>query len=155
MGNYESFKHPSNVAERKRKGRGIAAGQGKTAGRGTKGYGSRSGNTEKPRFEGGQQPLVRHLPKLGGFKRHSKVVYHAVNLGDLADLKAGTQVDLLLMDSRGLLPKRVRGLKVKLLGGGVEGGFKTKLNFKLDAYSNKVRAIVEGAGGTCEVVNER
>lgn len=69
-----------------RVGRGIAAGQGKTAGRGTKGYGSRTGSTRKPGFEGGQNPLMQRLPKLRGFKsQHTKP--ELVNLSDLAAIK--------------------------------------------------------------------
>ena len=69
-----------------RVGRGIAAGQGKTAGRGTKGYGSRTGSTRKPGFEGGQNPLMQRLPKLRGFKsQHAKP--ELVNLSDLKKIK--------------------------------------------------------------------
>ena len=145
----EINQHPSNVAERKRIGRGIAAGQGKTSGRGHKGYGSRSGNGQKPRFEGGQQPMVRHLPKLGGFKNHRKIYYHAVNLRDLAEAEAGTTIDLLYLESKSLLPKKLRGLAVKLLG---DGGVDKKLHFKLHAFSHKAKEAVEKAGGTCEVI---
>jgi large subunit ribosomal protein L15 len=152
MPGIEQIKHPSNVKQRRRKGYGQGSGLGRTCGRGQKGYGSRSGNTEKPRFEGGQQPLVRHLPKLGGFKQHSKIYYHAVNLGDLARVPAGSNVDVLTLESEGLLPKRLRGLKVKLLAGGAAGDFNVKLNVKLHAYSSKAREIIERAGGTCEVM---
>ncbi len=145
----EINQHPSNVAERKRIGRGIAAGQGKTAGRGHKGAGSRTGNFIKPRFEGGQQPMVRHLPKLGGFKNHRKIYYHAVNLRDLAEAEAGTTIDLLYLESKSLLPKKLRGLAVKLLG---DGGVDKKLHFKLHAFSHKAKEAVEKAGGTCEVI---
>jgi large subunit ribosomal protein L15 len=148
MSTIEITQHPSNTKERKRVGRGIAAGQGKTCGRGQKGAKSRSGNKQKPRFEGGQQPMVRHLPKLGGFKNHRKVVYHPVNLRDLGDVADGTTIDLLFLEGKSLLPKKLRGLAVKLLG---DGEVTKKLHFKLDAYSHKARAAVEKAGGTCEV----
>jgi large subunit ribosomal protein L15 len=150
MTSIEQIKHPSNEGVRKRKGRGVGSGNGKTAGRGQKGAGSRSGNMEKARFEGGQQPLVRHLPKLGGFKHHRKPVYHPVNLDRLKDVPAGTTVDLQFLESRSLLPKKLRGLRVKLLG---SGGIDRKLNFQVHAYSNKARAAVEAAGGTCEVLS--
>jgi len=152
MAGIEQIKHPSNTAKRRRKGYGLGSGLGRTCGRGQKGYGSRSGNTEKPRFEGGQQPLVRHLPKLGGFKHHSRISYYSVNLGALADVASGSNVDVFLLDGLGLLPKKVRGMKVKLLAGGVSGELSTKLNVKLHAYSSKARELVERAGGTCEVI---
>jgi large subunit ribosomal protein L15 len=152
MPGIEQIKHPSNVKQRKRKGYGQGSGLGRTAGRGQKGYGSRSGNTEKPRFEGGQQPLVRHIPKLGGFKHHNRVSYYPINLASLAELNTGTDVDVYVLDGLGLLPKKVRGMKVKLLAGGVSGDFGKKLNVKLHAYSSKAREIIERAGGTCEVI---
>jgi large subunit ribosomal protein L15 len=145
------IKHPSNKKRTTRKGYGLGSGKGRTCGRGTKGAGSRSGNTETPRFEGGQQPLVRHLPKLGGFKHHSKPFFHPVNLGDLGGIPDGGTVDLLTLEGQGLLPKRLRGVKVKLLAGGASGELGKKINCKLDAYSNKAREIIERAGGTCEV----
>ena len=152
MAGIEQIKHPSNIRKRRRKGYGQGSGLGRTCGRGQKGYGSRSGNTEKPRFEGGQQPLVRHIPKLGGFKQHSHVTYYSVNLGALSDAPAGTDVDVYYLDSNGLLPKKVRGLKVKLLAGGVSADFGTKLNVRLHAFSSKARELIERAGGTCEVI---
>jgi large subunit ribosomal protein L15 len=149
MAVFEITQHPSNVAEPRRRGRGIGAGRGKTSGRGQKGQGSRSGGTKGARFEGGQQPLVRHLPKLGGFKHHSKVTYHAVNLKHFEDAADGTVVDLMFLEEKSLLPKKLRGLRVKLLG---DGKVSSKLTFRLNAYSHKARAAVEAAGGTCEVI---
>ena len=69
--------------KRKRVGRGISAGQGKTAGRGTKGQGARSGGGKGPYFEGGQLPLVRRLPFKRGFTNINKIVYKPVNIGSL------------------------------------------------------------------------
>lgn len=148
----EQIKHPSNVKRRRRKGYGQGSGLGRTAGRGQKGATSRSGNTENPRHEGGQQPLVRHLPKLGGFKHHSKVEYYPINISALAGLKSGADVDVFTLDGLGLLPKKVRGMKVKLLAGGAGADFAPKLNVKLHAFSSKARELIERAGGTCEVL---
>jgi large subunit ribosomal protein L15 len=148
MARIEQIKHPSNTGTRKRRGRGVGSGNGKTAGRGQKGAGSRSGNTETPRFEGGQQPLVRHLPKLGGFKHHLKPTFHPVNLERFAEVPEGTTIDLQYLESMSLLPKKLRGLRVKLLGNGAG----RKLNFQLHAYSHKAREAVEQAGGSCEVL---
>src|SRR5690349_15908545 len=73
----------------RRVGRGIAAGQGKTAGRGTKGYGSRTGSKAKPGFTGGQNPLMQKLPKLPGFRSH-RIAAENVYTEQLNGLKAKT-----------------------------------------------------------------
>ena len=78
---------------RKRKGRGIAAGQGKTAGYGTKGAGSRSGRGGKLYFEGGQLPLVRRLAFKRGFRNINRVEYSVVNVLDLNNFEAGSEVN--------------------------------------------------------------
>src|SRR5688572_30068023 len=75
---------------RKRVGRGIAAGSGKTAGRGTKGQNSRTGGGVRPGFEGGQNPLAKRLPKLRGFQARSHTTYQVVNLKDLGRVKGAT-----------------------------------------------------------------
>jgi large subunit ribosomal protein L15 len=149
----EITQHPSNVKGRKRIARGMGSGHGKTAGRGQTGQQSRSGGNIHPRFEGGQTPVARHWPKLGGFKHHSKIYYFAVNLGQFTEVADGTTVDLALLAAHGLLPKKKRGLKVKLLGGVGETQFSGKLHFKLHAFSNSAKAKVEAAGGSCEVAN--
>src|SRR5436190_7064177 len=146
-------KHPSNSKSRKRIARGLGSGHGQKAGRGQTGQQSRSGGNIHPRFEGGRTPAVRKWAKLGGFKHHSKIEYFAVNLGQFTELEDGTLVDLILLRASSLLPKKTRGLKVKLLGGMTESGFARKLTFKLDAYSNSAREKVEAAGGTCEVAS--
>ena len=149
----EITQHPSNVKSRKRIARGLGSGHGKTAGRGQTGQQSRSGGSIHPRFEGGQTPVARHFPKLGGFKHHSKIIYFAVNLGQFTEVADGTTVDLTVLASHNLLPKKKRGLKVKLLGSMGEEGYNRKLNFKLHAFSSSAKAKVEAAGGTCEVIS--
>src|ERR1700729_2797599 len=84
----------------KRVGRGIAAGQGKTAGRGTKGQNSRTGSSKKPGFEGGQNPLMQRLPKLHGFHSH-KVGNEIVFTGQL-DQFANKTVDSAVLADKGL-----------------------------------------------------
>src|SRR3954468_18778222 len=84
----------------KRVGRGIAAGQGKTAGRGTKGQGARTGSSKKPGFEGGQNPLMQRLPKLHGFKSH-KVRAENVFTDQLEAL--GATVDNQVLADNGLV----------------------------------------------------
>lgn len=144
------IKHPSNTKSRKRKGRGRASGMGKTSSRGQTGQLSRSGNSKMPlRFEGGQMPNVRHAPKIGGFQHHSKVVYSPVNLGEFAKVADGAVIDLAYLLEHNLLPKKVRGVKVKLLGA---GEFNKKATFKLHAFSHSAKARVEEAGGSCEVI---
>lgn len=145
----DMIKHPSTLQTRKRKGRGISSGDGKTSGRGQTGQKSRSGGNIHPRFEGAQTPNIRKAPKFGGFKRYSKITYHAVNLGDLADAPEGAEIDLIYLAKAHLLPKKLRNMRVKLLG---DGEISKKLKFKLHAYSHKARAKVEQAGGTCEVL---
>ena len=83
---------PGSKKKRKRVGRGISAGQGKTAGRGTKGQGARSGGGKGPYFEGGQLPLVRRLPFKRGFTNINKITYKPVNVGSLENFKSGTEV---------------------------------------------------------------
>src|SRR5512143_3236680 len=78
--------------DRKRVGRGISAGGGKTAGRGTKGQNSRSGGGVRPYFEGGQLPLVRRLPHLRGFTNIWRVEFTPVNLGRLSAFDAGSEI---------------------------------------------------------------
>ena len=96
----------------KRKGRGIAAGQGKTAGRGTKGQNSRSGGGVRPYFEGGQTPLVRRLPKLAGFHSHRRpaaVVYS----GQLDDIKTNSKIiDNYVLAQAGLIPSAFEKVKI-------------------------------------------
>ena len=76
---------PGSDTERTRVGRGIAAGKGKTAGRGTKGQKSRAGGSIPPWFEGGQTPIHRRVPKLRGFKNPFKIAYEVVNVGRIAE----------------------------------------------------------------------
>jgi large subunit ribosomal protein L15 len=146
---FEQFTHPSNTRKRKRRGRGIAAGRGKTAGRGQTGQKSRSGGTIHARFEGGRTPVVRKWGKFSGFQRRRKVHYYPVNLSDFAGAEGGTVIDLAYLEAHSLLPKKRRGVLIKLLG---NGKLETKLVFKLHAYSNNAREKVEAAGGTCEVI---
>src|SRR5262245_35686700 len=77
---------PGSRTPRTRVGRGIAAGKGKTAGRGTKGQKARAGGSIPPWFEGGQTPLHMRIPKLRGFKNRFKVHYEVVNVGAIGDL---------------------------------------------------------------------
>ena len=134
--------------KRKRVGRGISAGQGKTAGRGTKGQGARSGGGKGVYFEGGQLPLARRLPYKRGFTNTRKVYYKPVNIGDLAELDAGTIIDSELLVKLGFL-KKVSDPFV-ILGAGDLG---VALNIKAHRFSTSAKEKIEAAGGSAEVVS--
>jgi large subunit ribosomal protein L15 len=130
---------------RKRRGRGIAAGQGKTGGFGTKGEGARSGRGGKRYFEGGQLPLVNRLPIKRGFRNPRRVEYAVVNVSKLNRFDAGTVVDVPLLVSTGLV--RDDTLPVKVLG---SGDTDRALTLRVDACSETAKAKIEAAGGTIE-----
>lgn len=129
----------------KRVGRGIAAGQGKTAGRGTKGQLARTGAKKKPGFEGGQNPLMKRLPKLRGFKGF-KTQAEVVYTGQLDALKAKT-IDAAALAEAGLVSNAY--VTVKLL---VNGGVTKKHDVKLQSASEAAIEAVQKAGGTFEKV---
>ena len=138
---------PGSKKKRKRVGRGISAGQGKTAGRGTKGQGARSGGGKGPYFEGGQLPLVRRLPFKRGFTNIHKITYKPVNVGSLDNLKSGTEVDPALLVSEGLLKKASD--PVVILGG---GDVSVKLAVKAHRFSSSAKQKIEAAGGTATLI---
>lgn len=125
-----------------RVGRGIAAGQGKTAGRGTKGYGSRTGSTRRPGFEGGQNPLMQRLPKLRGFKsQHAKP--ELVKLSDLSSIKG--VVDNFSAYEAGVISSPY--VIAKLISSGkVEG----KHTVRLQLATKSAAEAVTKAGGSFE-----
>lgn len=132
----------------KRVGRGIAAGQGKTAGRGTKGQMSRTGSKKKPGFEGGQNPLMQRLPKLHGFKSFRAPV-ETVYTGQLNDITAKT-IDATVLAEAGLVSNPY--VRVKLL---VQGDVTKKVTVKLQGASEAAIAAVQKAGGTYEKVGRQ
>lgn len=134
----------SNVAP-KRKGRGHASGNGKTAGYGHKGQKARSGS-KKAGFEGGQMPLQRRLPKRG-FNNIFATHYAVVKIEDLEIFEAGSVVDTEALVSRGLVKKTLDGVKV--LG---DGELSKSLTVKLSAFSASAKEKIEKAGGKAEVV---
>jgi large subunit ribosomal protein L15 len=123
----------------KRVGRGIAAGQGKTAGRGTKGQGARTGFSKRPGFEGGQNPLMQRLPKLHGFRSH-KVPAETVYTGQLNGL--GAKVDNQLLADKELVTSPY--VRVKLLN---RGELTTKVSVSLQAASQSAVEAIQKAGG--------
>ncbi|MBU9720205.1 MULTISPECIES: 50S ribosomal protein L15 [Bacillaceae] len=132
--------------ERKRKGRGIATGNGKTAGRGHKGQNSRSGGGVRPGFEGGQMPIFRRLPKRG-FTNPTRVEYAVVNLDTLNRFEDGTEVTPELLVETGVVKNERDGIKI--LGNGT---LERKLTVKAHKFSGTAKEAIEAAGGTTEVV---
>ena len=137
---------PGARRPRKRVGRGMSSGTGKTSGKGHKGQMARKGNKHKPGFEGGQMRLIRRLPKRG-FKNPARRDYLAVNVGDLELLDEGSVVNRVLLREKGLANGPIDG--VKILG---NGELKKKLTVQAVAFSANARAKIEAAGGSCEVV---
>ena len=133
---------------RRRVGRGIGSGLGKTAGRGHKGQKSRAGGFHKVGFEGGQMPLQRRLPKRG-FKSHLLKYNAEVTLGDLAKLGAA-EVDMLSLKRAGLIPEMAKVVKVIKTG-------ELKLAVKLTGvYATAgAKAAIEAAGGSVEAASAR
>jgi large subunit ribosomal protein L15 len=132
---------------RKRVGRGIAAGQGKTAGRGTKGQNSRSGGGVRPYFEGGQLPLVRRLPHTRGFTNIWRVEYCPVNLARLATFAADSEVSPETLAAAGIIKKPTD--RVAILA---EGDLDRPLAVKAHRVSKSARSKIEAAGGTVEII---
>ena len=133
--------------DRKRVGRGRAAGQGKTAGRGTKGTGARHSSTSFVGFEGGQMPLQRRVPKLKGFTNPNRVEFQVINVQRLGEtFEAGSEVTAQSLAER----KLVRASKpVKVLG---QGQLDHALTVRVHAVSATARSKIEAAGGTVEIV---
>ena len=131
---------------RKRVGRGIGCGSGKTAGRGHKGQTSRSGGFHKVGFEGGQMPLQRRLPKRG-FTNIFATVYTTVKVSDLNRFEDGAVVDAQSLVEIGLLKKTLDG--VKILG---KGNLERKLTVIANAFSQSAKEKIEQAGGKAEVI---
>ena len=138
---------PGSNKRRKRVGRGISAGQGKTAGRGTKGQRARTGRGIKPYFEGGQLPLVRRLPHTRGFTNLFKIHFQVVNLDTLnAKFDSGAQVNPDSMAERGLVH---RTEQIKILG---RGELKKPLTVLAHAFSDGAKEKIVAAGGKAEEI---
>jgi len=137
--------------DRKRVGRGPAAGQGKTAGRGMKGQNSRAGGGVALYHQGGNLPFFRKLPFMRGegFTVHNRINYEEVNLEDLADFAAGTEITPELLVEKGLVKKL--GLPVKILG---RGDVSVALKVKANKISKSAKEKIESAGGSVELVQD-
>jgi large subunit ribosomal protein L15 len=137
---------PGSRQNKKRVGRGIGSGLGKTAGKGHKGQKARSGGKCYRGFEGGQMPMYRRLPKRG-FTNNFRVEYNEVNLAALNRFEAGQTVTPEMMLVAGLLRHADQG--VKLLG---HGKLEKKLVVKVHKFSQAAKAAVEKLGGSVEEI---
>jgi large subunit ribosomal protein L15 len=146
---------PGSRRPRKRVGRGEGSGTGKTAGRGQKGWGSRSGAKRRARFEGGQNPIHMRMRKLRGPHMKKSMPFEpfrtrtqAVNLLDLeARFDAGAAVTVEAMKSKGLATRK--NIPVKVLA---KGSISKALTVHAHGFSKAAREQIEAAGGTCQVV---
>ena len=129
-----------------RRGRGHGSGNGKTAGRGQKGQGARSGGGKKPGFEGGQTPLFMRLPKRG-FTNFTRKEYAIVNLETLNKFEDGATVNAAALIEAGIIKKELSGLKV--LG---NGELTKKLTVQAVKFSKSAQEAIEKAGGKVEVL---
>lgn len=131
---------------RKRLGRGVASGSGKTAGRGSKGQKSRSGGGARPGFEGGQMPIHRRLPKRG-FTNIFKKNVAIVNVRDLAVFESGSTVNAESLLLAGLVSGRFDG--IKLLG---KGEVTSALTIQVNQVSKSASGKITAAGGSIEEI---
>lgn len=135
------------VKSKKRVGRGIGSGLGKTSGKGHKGQNARSGGGVRPGFEGGQLPLFRRLSKRGFNNYNFRTVYSTVNVSDLNRFEDGTVVDTKLLKEVKLIRKELDG--VKILG---NGDLTKKLTVKANAFTENAKEKIEKIGGKTEVI---
>ncbi len=148
---------PGSRRPRKRVGRGEGSGTGKTAGRGQKGWGARSGAKRRARFEGGQNPIHMRMRKLRGphmkksmpfepFRTHTQ----PVNLVDLEQrFEAGAAVTLDALHAKGLAKRK--GVPVKVLA---KGDVTKALTVHAHGFSKSARQAIEAAGGTCQLIED-
>ncbi len=140
--------NPGSHRKKTRVGRGISAGKGKTAGRGTKGAGARGQSARKGAyFEGGQLPLVRRLPFKRGFTNIFRIHYQEVNVSQLEALDAGTTVTAQVLADHGWI--READQPVVVLG---DGDLSKKLTVQAHRFSKSAQEKISKAGGSTEVI---
>jgi len=141
--------HPAEgaTATRKRVGRGVGSGLGKTSGKGHKGQNARSGGGVRPGFEGGQLPLFRRLPKRGFSNAMFKTEYAVINLSDLNKFEDGAIVTPEVLKEMGLVKNQLDGIKV--LGNGT---LEHKITVKAHKFSKRALEEIEKLGGKAEVI---
>jgi large subunit ribosomal protein L15 len=143
---YELAPEKGQHKSRKRIGRGVGSGTGKTSGRGHKGQNARSGGGVRPGYEGGQMPIHRRLPKRG-FKNPFKKIFAIINVQDLSRFTAETLVDEVALVKSGLVKGDRDG--IKLLG---KGDVQIPLTLRINKISEGARQKIEAAGGKIEVI---
>ncbi|MCB0279908.1 MAG: 50S ribosomal protein L15 [Calditrichaeota bacterium] len=131
---------------KKRVGRGLGSGSGKTSGRGANGYYSRGGSKQRVHFEGGQFPIQRRLPKFG-FTNVNHKAYQIVNLNVLNSFDDNTNVTLELLEQKGFINKENKLTKIL-----AKGELKKKLSVSAHAFSNAAKIAIEKNGGSIEVI---
>eukprot|EP00619_Florenciella_sp_RCC1007_P007496 CAMPEP_0205912356 /NCGR_PEP_ID=MMETSP1325-20131115/5784_1 /ASSEMBLY_ACC=CAM_ASM_000708 /TAXON_ID=236786 /ORGANISM="Florenciella sp., Strain RCC1007" /LENGTH=187 /DNA_ID=CAMNT_0053279041 /DNA_START=21 /DNA_END=584 /DNA_ORIENTATION=+ len=145
---------PGSKQKKKRKGRGISAGQGATCGFGMRGQKSRAGRPARPGFEGGQQPLYRRIPKLRGRPLgpgHKRVIYNPIKLDVLNAAAEGSTVTIESLLEQKALTKSTKVPLNKIVGGGeltAKG-----LTVQMHAFTASAREAIEGNGGSCVVIS--
>ena len=144
---HELERNPGAKTERRRVGRGMGSGLGKTSGRGEKGQKARSGVSIPATFEGGQLPLYRRLPKRGFSNSDFKIRYATINVSDLNRFKDGTVVTPELLKETGVLKNQLDG--VKILG---DGELEKKLTIKAHKFSASAVEKIEKSGSKIEVI---
>lgn len=126
-----------------RVGRGVGSGNGKTSGRGHKGWGQRSGSSRRPGYEGGQMPIYRRVPKVGFTNARFRTDYTVINVSSLDAFENGTEVDLKRILASGLASLNTKLLKI--LG---NGELKKKLTVRAQKFSRSAAEKIRAAGGT-------
>ena len=135
---------------RRRIGRGVGSGMGKTSTRGHKGWGQRSGTSRRPGYEGGQMPIYRRVPKRGFTNASFRTDYTIINVRDLNVFEDGATVDLDAVITRDLASKLSPLFKV--LGNGELG---KRLNVRAQKFSKSALEKIQKAGGTAVVLDEQ
>jgi len=135
-----------STKNKKRVGRGVGSGHGKTSCKGHKGQKARSGGTKGAGFEGGQMPLQRRIPKRG-FTNIFKKEFAIINLDTLDAMKDDAVITPELLIERGVIKKRKDGLKVL-----ANGSIQRPVTIKANAFSTSAAAKIEAAGGKTEVI---
>ena len=147
MMEHQIIPSPGARKNRKRVGRGDAAGQGSYGGRGMKGQKSRSGYRIRPGFEGGQLPLIKGLPMKRGFNNKFKTHYSLVKVEDLDAFDAGARVTPEVMYLQGMVPNL--NSPIKILG---NGELSKSLTVVANKFTGSARSKIEAAGGAAEEV---
>jgi large subunit ribosomal protein L15 len=138
---------PGAIHKRKRIGRGLGSGHGRTAGKGTKGQKARAGFKMRPGFEGGQNPLTKRLPELRGFTNIFRIEYSTINVARLNRFEAESEVTPQRLVAEGL----IKSLKqpIKILG---DGEIQKPLIVRADKFTQAARRKIEAAGGKAEEI---